>query len=132
MVTLKTLNKAFASLGIELVWGKALGDGYGSERYFYFLISDIDQCPLQFSKHEKFGNGDQLLESFGYGYPLNHMTATEWLEEAIYQLKATYENIDRGDGKLGDWEMTAMRMVLHNKLSKNYEVAETWKNKEVA
>tara|TARA_R110000824_G_scaffold334226_3_gene520817 strand:+ start:399 stop:797 length:399 start_codon:yes stop_codon:yes gene_type:complete len=132
MVTLKTLNKAFASLGIKLVWGKALGDGYGSERYFYFLISDIDQCPLQFSKHEKFGNGDQLLESFGYGYPLNHMTATQWLEEAVYQLKETYEDIYRGDQKFTDWEMTAMRMVLHNKLSNNYEVAETWKKKEVA
>jgi len=132
MVTLKTLNKAFASLGIKLVWGEALGNRGGSEKYFYFIISDIDQCPLQFSKHEKFGNGDQLLESFGYGYPLNHMTATQWLEEAIYQLKATYENTDRGDSKLSDWEMTAMRMVLHNKLSKNYEVAETWKKKEVA
>jgi len=132
MVTLKTLNKAFASLGIELVWGKALGDAYGSEKYFYFLISDIDQCPLQFSKHEKFGNGDQLLESFGYGYPLNHMTATEWLEEAVYQLENVSEDIDRGDHKFTDWEMTVMRMVFHSKLSKNYEVEETWKKKEVA
>jgi len=32
MVTLKTLNKAFSSLGIELVWGEALGNRGGSEK----------------------------------------------------------------------------------------------------
>mgnify|MGYP006970120250 FL=1 len=127
MVTLKTLNKAFASLGIELVWGN-----YGSTRYFYFLISDIDQCPLQFSKHEKFGTGDQLQESFGYGYPLNHMTATEWMEEVVRQIEATYEDMDRGNSKFTAWESAVMRMVLHDKLSKNYEVEKTWEVKEVA
>ena len=129
MVTLKTLNKAFASLGIKLVWGEALGNRGGSEKYFYFIISDIDQCPLQFSKHEKFGNGDQLLESFGYGYPLNHMTATQWLEEAVYQIADTLK--DRGGRKYTVKDLNLMRMVFHSKLSKNYEVAETWKNKEV-
>ena len=127
MIQLRTLKKAFASLGIELVWGH-----YGGIRYFYFLISDIDQCPLQFSENEKFGTGDQLQESFSYGYPLNHKTATQWMDEAVSQLEATYEDIDRGDRKFTAWESRVMRMVLHDKLSKNYEVEKTWKVKEVA
>lgn len=126
MVTLKVLNKAFASLGIELVWGHS----YGSGRYFYFLISDIEQCPLQFCKGEDFDNGSQLEESWGYGFPLNHITPTGWMEEAVSQLCSVAEHWNRGYHKFTKFEKTAMRMVLHDKLSKNYKVAETYKHPE--
>ena len=60
------------------------------------------------------------------------MTATQWMEEVVYQIEATYEDMDRGNSKFTAWESAVMRMVLHDKLSKNYEVEKTWEVKEVA
>jgi gluconate kinase len=122
MVTLKILNRAFGILGIELIWGVASS----GEKYFYFIISDITKCPLQFSDDEKFGTGDQLLESFGYGWPLNHKDATGWLEEAVYQIADTLE--DRGGHKYTAKDLNLMRLVFCSSLSKNYEVKKVWRS----
>lgn len=130
MITLKTLNKAFAKLGIKLIWCKS----YGSGKYFFFEISDIERCPLKYqSRFEKFENGTQLGESFGYDMPLNNYDATKWMEEAVEQISWVAEDWKRGDNPFKQWENNVMILVISDELSKHYEIKKPWeKQKAVA
>ncbi len=122
-IKLKTLNKAFAKLGIELIWGESYGNG----KYFYFIISDIEKCPLKYqSRFEKFEVGTQLEESFGYGMPLNNYNATKWMDEAVKQISWVAEHYERGDNPFKEWEENVMRLVISDELSKHYEMQEPW------